>query len=299
VTVLPEGLVKKVSLSGEDLKAIRELADVVEASDGIRMKLNWEMLRERPGHQVNDFLYYADGRLIGFLGIYIIVPGESELSGMVHPDYRRQGIFTKMVTEALDLLQGRGTKVVIYICARSSESGAAFLKNRGVPYTLSEYLMDRKDAGNETPPSSRRADLHLREARLPEDIKLLAELNALGFDMPLDEAEGYALATTGPSEITYIVESDGFDVGKLGVQLEDGTAFIFGFCVRPENRGQGIGRAALAETLRLLQQERRYRHFQLEVEVANEGALGLYESVGFRVINILDYYKQPILTGRT
>jgi ribosomal protein S18 acetylase RimI-like enzyme len=290
---LRDGLVLKQRLNAQELTELRELADLCEARDNISLKLNWEMLRERPEGQVNDLLYYVDGKLAAFLGIYILVFTESELSGMVHPDNRRRGIFTQMTEAALGLLSGRRTKHVIYICPRNSASGAAFLKNRDVPYSFSEYAMERTDLGDVRQQQGRRTDIRLRESG-PGDLKLLTELNRVGFDLEEREAEEFALATTGPQEMTYLIESGKRAVGKVGVQLEGDMAFIFGFCVRPEARGGGIGRAALAETIARLQQERGAARFQLEVAVDNERALELYESCGFRRLNIIDYYKTGI-----
>ena len=85
------GLVAAKGLSEEWLQQIIDLAEVCEAHDGfdLSINLNLSMLQNRSPEQTNDFLYFQDGKLVGFLGMYAIVsPKEVEISGMVHPDYR-------------------------------------------------------------------------------------------------------------------------------------------------------------------------------------------------------------------
>lgn len=289
-----QGLIWKQGLDEQEQAEIRELAEACEEHDGIRLKLNWDMLQARPADQMNDVLYYKDGKLVAFLGIYIIIPAEAELSGMVHPDYRRQGMFMRMVEEALEQLSRRGPKEVIYICPRDSASGVAFLQRRGLPYAFSEYVMERKDADNAPLPSGQQREIHLREAG-SDDVTMLAELNRVGFGLPEQEADDLATAALSTRELTYIIESGGRAVGKLGVLLEGDTAFIYGFCMRPEERGHGLGRAALAGTIERLRRELNIACFELEVAVSNERALGLYESCGFRRTNVIDYYKEALL----
>lgn len=291
---LKEGITLKQRLNGQELADIRQLADRCEEYEDIRLKLNWEMLRGRQEDRTNDILYYKDGQLVAFLGIYIIIPSEAELSGMVHPDYRRQGIFTEMMESALQLLSQRGPREVISICPRNSVSGQAFIQHLGVPYSFSEYGMERgEDAGAIVPRSERTIRIDLREAE-ERDAMVVAELNRVGFNLPEEDAETSAMSRLLQGELIYLIEVEGRVVGKLGVLVEDTTAFIFGFCMRPEERGRGIGRTALAETIQRLQRERGMTRFQLEVAASNERALGLYETCGFRQTNVIDYYKHSM-----
>lgn len=267
---------------------------VCEAHEGIRLKLNWDMLRGRPKNEADDVLYYEDGKLAGFLATYIVIPTEAELSGMVHPGFRRQGIFTRMLRTALHELQGRGPKDVIYICPRNSASGQAFLRQHGVPYSFSEYVMERNETGH---PSAKISSAVQPELRLAgaDDAKLLAELIRVGFDMTEHEADSLAASALSRNELTYIAEAgDGRALGKISVLAEGGTGFIYGFCVWPEERGRGVDRAILARTIGLMERERGLANFRLEVAAKNERAIGLYESCGFRVISVIDYYKEPV-----
>lgn len=141
----PNGITLKQGLDRKTLDAVRRLAESCERHDGIRLKLNWDMLESRPDGETNDLLFYDQEQLAGFCGIYRLVSSEAELSGMVHPDYRRRGIFTQLAAGAAELCRERGLRELIYICPRSSEAGQGFVRHRGLPYRDSEYVMELGD----------------------------------------------------------------------------------------------------------------------------------------------------------
>ena len=107
------------------------------------MKLNWDMLDTRPENETNDLLYYEDGTLAGYLGLYGFgsKPEEIEITGMVHPHYRRRGICSKLFSEAVLMSRSRGAGRMLLISERQSASGLAFAKKAGLPYSFSEYRM--------------------------------------------------------------------------------------------------------------------------------------------------------------
>jgi ribosomal protein S18 acetylase RimI-like enzyme len=78
-------------------------------------------------------------------------------------------------------------------------------------------------------------------------------------------------------------------VGKIRISLEDGQAWIYGFSILPEQQGRGIGRKVLRRIIK--EQSSAGHSIHLEVETKNDHALGLYESVGFKVVHAQDYYK--------
>ncbi len=86
------GLIAKQTLTPDEIAEISRLIDICNEHDRLRMRIGLEMLRERRGDETNDFLYYAGGQLVGYLEADSYGRKEKELTGMVHPDFRRQGI---------------------------------------------------------------------------------------------------------------------------------------------------------------------------------------------------------------
>ncbi|WP_134684168.1 GNAT family N-acetyltransferase [Brevibacillus migulae] len=280
-----QGLHKRNVLTPGELEQIQRLEQTCTAHDGFALKLNWSMLRSRQGDAPQDYLYYKDGELIAFLGLYSFGSEEVEVSGMVHPAYRRQGIFRGMLEEAIADSRSRKFGRLLLIVTGQSSTGKAFAEAFGADYTFSEYYMERVH------PPSQQLDLpiQLRSAAFT-DLELLAQWNADGFSMPIEDAREYARKTLENQETTYVAESDGQPVGKISVRLDEKQAFYYGFVVAKELRGRGYGRAILLKTMEHTEQELHKSHHSLEVAAKNESALHLYRSCGFESVRSIEYY---------
>jgi len=139
------------------------------------------------------------------------------------------------------------------------------------------------------------AKIELRQAEMG-DVALLARLNMDGFDMNEEDAKGY-VETAMLSQQDYIFIADcqqengeWLPIGKIHVMWEEGSAFLFGFCIQPEHRGRGYGRWILHSIIERMKEQQPTAKIELEVAVENERALGLYTSCGFHVRNVNDYY---------
>jgi ribosomal protein S18 acetylase RimI-like enzyme len=298
---MKDGIKPCYGLAEKELKEIKKLSLLCNQSDEIRMKLNWDMLRERSAELNNDFLYYKNNILVGFLGIYTFTSKEAEISGMVHPDYRRRGIFQELTEAAARACRRRSIPKLIFICPRSSASGKAFLDALGAAYSFSEYRMEMTEQlenpvqkASETKASQAGTSLEsirLREAGHP-DTELLVRLNMSGFAMTEQDVREYIAASLkSKGEKTYIAELGEEPIGKIGVQLSEVAGFIYGFAVLSEYRGKGYGRQILAQAIQSMRSMEPDAQIALEVAVENERALGLYESCGFQAVTAYDYHE--------
>ncbi|WP_173223414.1 GNAT family N-acetyltransferase [Paenibacillus alba] len=291
--LLKQGIVPRAGLSPQELEEVRELWEICNRQEGIEIKLNWGTLTDRPAGVTNDFLFYQDDRIVGFLAIYSFLSTEVELSGMVHPDARRQGIFSQLVQTAIDTCRHRQVPKLIFINERSSESGKSFLAKLGSQYSFSEYVMElRGHAAAALPALDEQITIRLADK---QDVELLVKLNMSGFNMTEQDTRDYVSQTIeGQKERTWIAElgEQKEPIGKIGAMVEaEGTGFIYGFCVVPEFRAKGYGRHILRQTITELQKMDKATYIKLEVSVENEKALGLYESCGFTTKNANDYYE--------
>ena len=76
-----QGFSKTQGLTSIEFAEIEALAAVCNQYEGLELKLNWKMLRNRPVHETNDFLYYENGQLVGFLALFSFNSKEAEISG--------------------------------------------------------------------------------------------------------------------------------------------------------------------------------------------------------------------------
>lgn len=272
-------------LSEGCLAEIRELARVCEERDGLRFKLNWEMLADRPPLETNDFVCYVGEELVGYLGLYGFGRPELELNGIVHPAFRRRGIFRRLVEEARAECARREIPKLLFICDRDAAAGAASAQRLGARYSFSEYGME---LAGEPPVSERPGAIDFRVAGV-DDLPVLAQLDVAGFGGSLEKAQRSADRIRKPNFLGLLGLVAGEPVGKTLVSFEEDATFVYGLCVRPADQGHGFGRAILREAI-LRARAKSSLPVRLEVACENPRALGLYRSCGFRATRTYDYY---------
>lgn len=282
-----QGLYKRQGLTTTELAEIETLAAICETDEHLHMKLNWNTLRSRPKDQTNDFLYYENGALVGFLAFFSFNLLEGEVSGMVHPEHRRKGIFTQLFTAAREVCQLRNIPTLLLIVEHDSVSGQGFAASLKPAYQHSEYKMELMEVKALPELDSH---LHFRPAR-PDEASILAHITAVTFDMPEQDVTWYSEHKAEDTKRrVYIATLDETYIGKLDVSLNEREAYIAGFGVLPLYQHRGYGRQILAQTIREIRAIGQ-NHIVLEVATKNKNALSLYQSCGFREVSSYDYYS--------
>lgn len=281
------GLIERRGLDASEIGEIQHLADLCNQHEGLDLKLNWGILHERPTDEINDFLYYADGQLVGFLALFSFNSQEGEISGMVHPAYRRRGIFSTLFAAVTQECRSRGLSTLLLIVEQASAAGQAFARRLSATYDHSEYKMVLEEPRL---PNTYNKRLQIRAAR-SEDVHTLSHITAQAFNMPENEVDWYTKSTISqPSHRYYVGEIDGVVIGKIDVRLSEEAALIMGFAVLPEHQGKGYGRQMLAYTVREIFSSGQ-QNIWLEVSAENKQALSLYQSCGFKETGSYDYYR--------
>ena len=269
-------------LKEKQLEDIRILQEECERGE-YTLKLNWETLRSRNGLHQNDFFHYVGSNLAGFLGLYDF-GNKIEMCGMVHPDFRRQGIFTNMLEEAIGSAMKRDNKLIILNSPAQSPSGKGFMAQVPCQLAFSEYQMkwSQMELGEYE-------DVVIRPSRRnDEETEILLDIHCFHFTEK--EARDYYQRILYEDTLkTMMIEKDGRAVGKIRVDHSGGEAWIYGFSILPEYQGRGLGRKVLKKLV-AEQSQLGYDIF-LEVEATNDHALKLYESCGFKTIQRQDYYR--------
>ena len=295
---LPHGIVTKKILSVADIAALQHLAEVCEDYEQIRLRISWGMLQTRPGDFPLDFLYYEDGKITGYLALDDRGVETKELFGMVHPAYRRRGIFRSLFQAAKEICRSRGVKRLVLTCERASPSGQAFVRSVDASYDFSEHEMVLTDF---CPRHQFDHHLSVRVAD-QDDIAALAFVQAAAFgDSEAVVRRRIATFMAKPMCRYYLVtfgeESVGCEepVGSLRLELMDEVG-IYAFGIHPAYRGRGYGRQMLEEVIYQIRadQNTSQKAIVLDVETDNSHALSLYHSCGFQIRATYDYYNYYI-----
>lgn len=288
--MLLKQLTKLSKLHKNDLRIIKNLVDISAQHDGFRVRLYWNILQNRLTQEFNDLLYFMDGNLVGYIGLFTFEVDEAELSIVVHPKYRRQGIGKKLLAEALLELQQRHIPKSLWICPQGSLIDKDYLQPLSPEYTFSQIEM----ITTQVPEFTDLPEVRLRLATTA-DLPLIAKIGMIGFQSSYTEAlQRFTENMQEKSRKIWLLSTpENENVGKIHVRFDDThVAFIHDLCVLPEYRGKRLAMAMIVKTMHMLRQEG-YKVFTLDVETDNEGALKLYLQCGYQKVSAYDYWRVP------
>ncbi|MGB8348224.1 MAG: GNAT family N-acetyltransferase [Ktedonobacteraceae bacterium] len=286
------GLVQKQLLTPADIEAVSRLAGVCNAYEQLDMRADWLDVRPEYFGNMHDYLYYEDDRLVGYLFLRRNGTAQKEVTGIVHPDYRRRGIFSTLLAAAREECKQQQVQKLILICEDRSASGQAFIAASRARHDFSEHKMV---LGSFHESYSFDDRLAIQEADM-SDLDALITIIADGWGRGTHEVrESVTFNLQEPTCDVYIARfggdelSCGEPVGCLRAYDFAREIGIYGFVVRPDYRGRGYGRQTLEEVIRAVQ-SRSQKPIMLEVDTDNTTALNLYRSCGFEVVRTYGYY---------
>ncbi|MGB4659356.1 MAG: GNAT family N-acetyltransferase [Mobilitalea sp.] len=317
----------KEFLTDEEFAEIMELQELCFKKDHINLKLEVDYklhvgktTTDRTD-KANEFLYYIDKALVAYLGICCFGSNIGEINGMTHPDFRKRGIFTELFKLTIKEALSRNFSKILLLSDAASSSGVKFIELVGGKYNNSEYRMTKVMSSN--PSSAQEEHTSYEGTKCPIALKVarkrdqreLDKLNSIFFgdEDPIydsvENVEGDRAQKTIRTDIVenkedfspdvpleelnttiYMVELENNVIGKINIEYTDHDAFIFGFGILPDFRGQGYGRATLQEALWLIA-ERNISSTGLDVVCTNSRALNLYKSLGFEEQSVMNYYQ--------
>ncbi|WP_050613729.1 GNAT family N-acetyltransferase [Bacillus testis] len=269
-------------LTEHQLNEIQQLQQECEQYDGIQLKLNIPTLSSRK--EECEILHYGREKLAAFIAFYKF-GNEVEVCGMVHPDYRRKGVFSLLFDRLMAMIPD-GEQILLNAPA-GSLSAKKWLEKHRASYEFSEIqmkwnpLFPLEQDGGATPVTLRKA--------MPKDVPFQMELDALCFGIKDAQASDYdGPFKEGSGKDAYMIGHNGAAVGKIQVSRNKDETWINGFAIHPDEQGKGIGASALRQTVSL--EAQRQEDLRLEVAVKNERALQLYKRSGFEAYHTQDYY---------
>jgi ribosomal protein S18 acetylase RimI-like enzyme len=284
-----QGLVNKQTLTGAEATAIEQLITACNTYEGLRMRIDVGALRQQPGNEVNDFLFYENGILVGYLYVEGWGGRDREVAGMVHPDYRRKGIFSSLLAAAQVECRQRDVQKLILVCEHVSQSGLAFVHAIGARHEYSEHEMV---LGTFRERRKVHKGLDIRQAN-KQDLDAIVSILATDSGNVESISQWVAKLFEEPTSRFYMATLDEKPLGCLRLDFMSDQVGIYAFEVRLGYRGLGYGRQMLEETIRAIRSESQKR-IMLDVETDNTNAIGLYLSCGFEIKTTYDYYNLKI-----
>jgi ribosomal protein S18 acetylase RimI-like enzyme len=270
--------------SKEQIDAIVILEQQCKQFEQINLNVGIEHLVKEDGDHA--LLCYHHERLIGLLSWYTSDGSAASINGMVHPDYRRQGVFRSLLQRAKEDMKPQQLRTLSIRVPAGSQSGFGFVQNMKASFQRSEYAMT---LAHLLPSTARHTGLRLRTMQ-PQDFEFIVQCSSQSFGDSEEWTREYFTRTNEPSRMTYIAMLNSERVGIIRINhLNPATAIIHDFCILPTLQGKGMGREVLSKAVSMLLEEQR-THIRLGVVTENKRALNLYQSVGFEVTSEYQYY---------
>jgi ribosomal protein S18 acetylase RimI-like enzyme len=291
----------KENINKEDYKLISKLQQECIDKVALKLELDYKLASSNESSKItnntNEFMYFDGEKLIGYIGIGSFGGFNTpiEVNGMVHPDYRKQGVFKKLSELVIDEWKRRNSNNMFLLSDRTSKEGQEFIKNLGATYNHTEYEMYfRQEGSSET--SKGLSNLTFRKAK-NEDAYELAKQDAIYFGEEVPEENDKEKMILPEEEEkkgirTYLAEKDNEIIGKVRLELTD-KGGIYGLGVLPKHRRKGYAREMLKFAVNTLIEDGA-KEVMLQVDSENPNALNLYKSCGFVETSVMDYYEMKL-----
>ena len=297
--------------SESDFKQFGEFCWSVLVPDG-GVERFFKVLRlkqRRPHYSPKDDLLISEhhGKIIGFVDITPELEiGRIIIGGTVHPEYRRQGVATRLVNKALQRGKMLGAGCVHVCIPESSVVAKKFLISLGFSYVrcfldLKAVLTGEIEQQFNLPSSQidhfRKGD----EAKLAE-IQNQIFTGSWGFcPNTADDIRYYLELTRSELEDILLINERSEIVGYLwpyvhpaiGHTSEKARGFIHMYGIRQGYRNKGLGRKLLYAGHAYLMR-RGAETAELNVDEDNTQAYSLYQTCGYRISAKKFWYEKKL-----
>ena len=309
-----------------DIEVIVRLTNLENEADGIPHRVSVGERRAEYAHPSEHFdpagdvtIAEVDGQPIAFGKVDWIdtTDGrlrEYRLDGVVHPEWRRQGIGTRLLAHnearVREIAAGHANERATAFGAFASDKQPARVRLfEGAGYEVVRYFFNMGRPSLDDIPDVPLPDgIEVREIN-PDLYRRVweADVDAFqdhwgGFDSSDEALQGWIESPEFDPSL-WVVAFDGDEIagGVLnGIYPEENEAlgvrrgWLDSVFTRRQWRRRGLARALIARSLMLLR-ERGMTSAVLGVDADNpSGALGLYESVGFKVEERFTAWRKPM-----
>ncbi|PCI36256.1 MAG: hypothetical protein COB50_05035 [Thiotrichales bacterium] len=284
-------IIKTAQLLAPQLKQVKNLLDICEKHDGFATKFYWNVNERRVNKDLNEAMLLDDNNeCIAHISLYNFKRGELEICAMVHPEHRKQGIFTKLFKDIMSSMSIPYITHGLFICNTNAKCSIECLKKTNCTYQSTEYKMRLE---NQDIPIASMYDLAMRRAT-NDDIDTIAIMDVACFNKDFDQIKPYIKENLENSDRKmYILTFMEKEIGKIHCHFRDEEVHIMDFCIIPEQQNHGYGRFLLQKTLRRLKKQTD-KDITLDVMSDKPNAVNLYKSSGFVEYCSHQYWRYTI-----
>ena len=263
----------------------------------------------RPNHSPEQDLFIVEraGNIVGYMDMTPeLTIGRVILDCWIHPEHRRRGLATQLLSYAINRAKELGAKAVHVSIPQDNAVAKGVLSRLGFEF-VRRFLELRLDMARVSWQDIDRAAQRCRHLRCGEEDKLtqiqnLSFAGHWGYDPDTVEAITYRINLSNCTPEDVVLTYDGDKVTGYcwtGITYDgeavigEGKGRILMLGTGPDYRGRGVGKRVLLAGLAYLK-SKGLRVAELTVDSENEAACALYRSVGFEVGTSSLWYEKVL-----
>ncbi|MDF1827157.1 MAG: GNAT family N-acetyltransferase [Legionellaceae bacterium] len=234
-----------------------------------------------------SLLFYEDNKLVGFLAAFHFQPHTCEISLLIDPSHRRQNIAHLLWHTMLASIYTIRPKIKQLIISTPHAFNASVLNQHDFYFDHSEYDMELIDIASARIPNT---PLMIYPAEHTH-ISSLCLIDKACFDpnRPHPELRFQRCIDASHTHV-FVAEYAGKIIGQVQLTYEETQVRLTDLAVLPAWQGRGFGQALVIHCINHAFENNQTR-MTLVVAAKNQHALKLYQNLGFKIYNAVDYYK--------
>ncbi|KJY55116.1 hypothetical protein JF76_12020 [Lactobacillus kullabergensis] len=288
-------IVEKVNLSDKEQRQANELTERVQKADrtysDFYLSNQFNYFQDMP----TFILAYDENKLVGLTMLYADEGPEEEVEVNleVDPEFRRQGIATRMFEHAKRIMVQYGYHKWEFVTEKVFlEKNPSFLKNMSLKVvpedsdyymrTVEPALIEKNDKLNQV--------LVVKPLTMNYvDQVAAAHSNAFG-DAIATSTKYIKNSLLDKDTKSFILLKGNEVLGYCAVDHGENEDYFFGLFIDKPFRGKGFGTFFIKKMMVILQKEGS-KVFALNADVDNKAAIHIYEKAGFKILSETLYLK--------
>ncbi len=242
-----------------------------------------------------DFIYIFrwEGEIVSMMLLFFPDLKEIEVYGYTAPEYRRNGLFSRLFTAVGIVFSKYEFCSYLFTCDQDSGDGKKFLDGMDTNLEEIEYMMELDlDSFNNYLDGVNSNDYSIiMECGSIDQLEEIGKIASVMYgEEKLKSLDFVSQTINSENKEQMIGLVDGNIVGICTVGTEDDFAMISGMAIVREYQGRGLGRELLNQAV-FHAIEKYNCPIKLEVSSVNDKAFNLYKSVGFKKNESYGYYR--------
>ena len=274
-------------LNHSQINNVRQLSQRCKRIDNNAIPLYINILQQ-PRHLPLNLLYYRQNKLLGFLSLFFFYKDGCELTLMVDPSHRHQGIATQLLAAITPLIITKNLPAIYF--ASPKDRNYSHYINSGFSLQNTEIQMRLVTPLWLKIPEN----ITFENARF-EHLQILVEMDNVCFASEGGDIDQFNKILDDPNYLIIIIYLNQAPIGKVHLQRNEFGIKLSNMAILPNYQGHGNGAYLINHIIEYVIQNSSLPLI-LDVDSNNKKAFNLYKKMGFEIIDTWDMWKAPTNT---